>query len=191
MLPLFILLAIGCDDMGRNAAKVFPVLEKIDEDLAQPSIDCEPPYPTPTPRANGIVGNITCGSVIEGNTANGTKLLGDDFYQSAFCTPERSQYDASPELIYRLEVPSDLEAEVTLISDCADLDLVGISWAEERVPKPEHGRSISQCDMDTTRKGGKLRLNAVGKDWYYLVGVDGKGGQTANFRLSVKCYTFR
>lgn len=191
MLPLLLVLATGCDDFGRNAAKVFPILEKVDEDLAEPSIACDPPYPTPSPRNNGIVASLECGAVVEGNTANGSKLWGDDFYQKAFCTPERNQYDSSPEIIYRLHVPSDLEAEVKLISDCADLDLVGVSWQEESVPKPEHARRINQCDMDTTRKGGSLRLNAVGRDWYYLVGIDGKAGVTANYRLSVKCYSFR
>ncbi len=191
MLPLIVLLATGCDDLGRNAAKVFPVLEKVNEDYAEPSIDCDPAYPTPSPRSNGIVGTLTCGSVIEGNTSGGTKLWGEDFYQAAHCSVERDQWEQAPELIYRLNVPADLEAEVKLVSDCVDLDLVGVSWADDRIPKPEHGRSISQCDMDISRKGGKLRLNAVGKDWVYLVGVDGKGGVSGNFRLSVKCYTFR
>lgn len=191
MLPLILMLATGCDELGRNAAKVFPVLEKVDEDYAAPSIDCKHPYPTPSPRSNGIVGTLECGSVVEGNTADGSRLLGDNFYQGAFCTPERNQYDNSPEIIYRLHVPADLEAEVKLISDCVDLDLVGISWQEESVPRVEHKGRINQCDMDIGRKGGKLRLNAVGKDWYYLVGIDGKAGVTGNYRLSVKCYTFR
>lgn len=183
-------LLAGCDDLGRNAAKVFPVLEKVDEDLAEPSVPCEPPFSSPAAR-NGIIADLTCGSVVEGNNTTGSKLWGDDFYQAAFCTPERNQYDNAPEDIYRLKVPSDYEAEVTLVTDCAELDLVGVSWQERSVPQAAHKGSINQCDMDTTRKGGRLRLNAVGKDWYYLVGVDGKGGAMGNYRLKVKCYTFR
>ena len=188
---LSLLVLLGCDELGRNAAKVFPVLEKVDEDYAEPSIACEPPFATPSPRSNGIVADIECGAVIEGNTSTGTRLWGDDFYQDAFCTVDRSQYDNSPELIYRLHVPADLEAEVRLISDCVDLDVVGVSWQEKSVPRVEHRGAINQCDMDIGRKGGKLLLNAVGKDWYYLVGIDGKNGATGNFRLSVKCHTFR
>lgn len=184
------LLGTGCDDLGRNAAKVFPVLEKVNEDYADPNVPCDPSFSSPSSR-EGIAGEITCDSVIEGNNSTGTHLWGDSFYQDAFCTVERNRYDNAPEDIYRLKVPSDLEAEVKLVSDCADLDLVGVSWQERSIPRAEHHGAISQCDMDVGRKGGKLRLNAVGKDWYYLVGVDGKDGATGNYRLSVRCYTFR
>ncbi|NOY25050.1 MAG: hypothetical protein GXP62_04170 [Oligoflexia bacterium] len=183
-------LLAACDDLGRNAAKIFPFLEKVDEDLAEPTVVCDPPFSSPTPR-NGIVADIGCGSVVEGNNSTGSRVWGDSFYQTVFCTPQRNQYDNSPEDIYRLKVPSDYEAEVTLVSDCVDLDLVGVSWQERSIPGAEHRGAISQCDMDTSRKGGKLRLNAVGRDWYYLVGIDGKGGATGNYRLKVKCYTFR
>ncbi|MCK6503129.1 hypothetical protein L6R53_07000 [Myxococcota bacterium] len=183
-------LALSCDELGRNAAKVFPVLEKVDEDYAEPSIPCDPPFQSPTAR-NGIVADITCDSEVEGNNATGTRLWGDTFYQKAFCTPERNQWDNGPEDIYRLKVPADLEATVTMVTDCAELDLVGVSWQERSVPRTEHHSAINQCDMDIGRKGGKLRLNAVGKDWYYLVGVDGRNGETGNYRLKVKCTTFR
>ncbi|MCB9777291.1 MAG: hypothetical protein H6742_01840 [Alphaproteobacteria bacterium] len=191
MLPLLILTLAGCDELGRNAAKVVPALEKVNDDYAEPTMECEPALTAPTSR-NGLHGKLTCGSSIEGGTQGGSRKWGDDFYQKAFCAPARQNYDNSPEVVYELMVPADLEAEVRLVSDCVDLDLVGVAWGDEsRLPEAAHGRSIAQCDMDTGRKGGKLRLNAVGKDTRYLVGVDGKNGATGNYRISVKCYTFR
>lgn len=189
MIPLLLGL-LACDEVGRDMAKAFPIMEKLDEEFAEPAYPCDPPFQSPSAR-DGIVGELQCGSEVQGNNAGGSTLWGDTFYQKAMCTPAREQYDSSPEDIWRLNIPADLEAEVTLISDCADLDLVGVSWQDDSIPKTEHHIRINQCDMDVGRRGGKLRLNAVGKDWTYLVGVDGKGGQTGNYKLRVRCYTFR
>jgi hypothetical protein len=45
--------------------------------------------------------------------------------------------------------------------------------------------------MSTKRGGGTIRITSVDKPESHLIIVDGKKGVTGNFRLSVKCTTYR
>ena len=152
-------------------------------------LSCGDPRPAPT--HGGITGSLTCGGTVEGTTEGGSNSFGDRFYQSAFCTPARQHYDDSPEAIYRLEVPADIEAKVTLDSPCADLDLAAISWIGDTLPTDAQTNRVRECEMDTHAGGGSIKLTTVDKAQPYLVVVDGKDGEAAAFRLTVSCRTYR
>ncbi len=151
-------------------------------------LSCEGDLPTPEGDA---VGSISCGGSVEGSSRKGGMRWGDDFYQHAFCTTSRNHYDDAPDVLYRLELPADTKAEITLDSPCADLDLVSVAWKLDGVPDVQHVNRIAECEMDTHGGGGKLTLTTVTKAQTFLVGVDGKNGDEGNFRISVSCGTYR
>jgi len=190
------LITLGCGNCGlnagRKAAKVVPALEKVNEDYATEPVDCGEDYPTPTPRNNGIMGTIECGGEVEGNNRKGNMNWGDDFYQKAFCTPQRNDYEDSPEAVYELIVPANVQAEVQLTTDCVDLDLVSVGWQDTKdVPLLKHHNRIRECEFDDKPGSGHLTLLTVDRAQRFLIGVDGKYGEVGNFRLSVKCSTYR
>ncbi|MCB9777290.1 MAG: hypothetical protein H6742_01835 [Alphaproteobacteria bacterium] len=150
---------------------------------------CDPPIATPSP-TNGVVGSLTCGGSVEGWTGAGEMTWGDDFYQRAFCTPRRSDYDGSPEVVYELLLEADVQADIKLTSPCTDLDLVAVAW-QVGIPGLEHTGRIAECEMDAKTGDGKIRLTTVSKPQRYLVAVDGKEGNEGNFRLDVQCSTYR
>lgn len=183
------ILACSTTNCGRKATKVVPALEKVNPEFATEPIECDPPYRTPAP-IGCSQGTLTCGSSVEGATRGSKSRWGDDFYQAKFCTPQRHDYDYSPEAVYTLDVPADIMADVYLTSDCADLDVVAMAWPDtDRCPTSSH--AISECEMDTKRGGGKVRMTTVNNPQTYLLVVDGKKGAEGNFRLTVKCSTYR
>ena len=192
-LPLASLLLTSCsmDSCGRGAATLVPLVGKLNPAYDVPAIDCGEPYPT-RPMTGCMIELLECGSVVEDNTAaNSHKQWGDLFYDQQKCTGQKANYDASPEAVYKLIVPPNRLAEIRLDSDCADLDLVGVSWKDEnQCPHKDH-TSIPQCDMDVSPGGGTLRLTATDRPVHYLIGVDGKNGASGNFRLSVNCFLGR
>ena len=152
-------------------------------------VACEGELPTPT---GEVVATLACGERVSGSSGKGARRLGDDFYQQAFCSPRRSRYDDAPEVIYRLELPPDTKAELSLESPCADLDLFAVAWQLPGVPGLEHVGRIRECEMDTrTGDGGKLTLTSVARPEVFLVGVDGKDGAEANYAISVSCGGYR
>jgi hypothetical protein len=185
-------LALGCSDScGKKAAKVVPVLEKVNPDYGEPELACEPAFATPSPTGCAIQ-TLTCGDQVEGNTSAGRFNWGDDFYQKAFCTPQRHDYDDSPESIYMLKIPGDVQADVRLESPCADLDLVAVGWSDAQVcPTIAHTIRIVECEMGTASGSDTVRMTTVNKGQSFLIGVDGKNGATGNYRLTVKCSTYR
>lgn len=191
-----LLFSLGCGNCGlnagRKAAKVVPALEKVNEDFATEPVDCGEDWSSPTPRNNGIMGKIECGGELEGNNRNGNMIWGDDFYQKAFCTPQRNDYEDSPEAVYELIVPANVQADVYLDTDCTDLDLVSVGWQDTKdVPTVKHHNRIRECEFDDKKGSGKITLTTVDRAQRFLVGVDGKYGEVGNFRLRVKCQTYR
>lgn len=181
----------GVREVQRQAAKVVPSLKTVSEELNREPIQCDTEIPTPSPKGCTIQ-TITCGSVVEGSTATMDRRWGDDFYNKAFCTPYRHNYDEAPEAVYRLEMPPNIQADVYLDSDCADLDVISMSWEEtSRCPTLDHVGRLRECEMDTKKGGGKIRMTTVDDPQVYVVAVDGQQGQTGNFRLTVKCSTYR
>lgn len=186
LMPL-VMLTMSCDFVGRTMAKFIPALEKTNEDWAPPQMDCESNIPTRSP-TRCVAGKIRCGDIIEGHSAAGKKRWDDAFYRGAKCVPASHGYTAAPEMTYRLKLEPHTDAVVTLVSDCADLDLFGFRWEEKgSCPTNKHYQRIGECEMDDTKRGGKIKLNSVMKPATYLIGVDGKKGAVGNYRLSVEC----
>ncbi len=188
---LSLLLLSGCSDLGPTLARVVPALEVLDPELAAEPVECDPPIPTPSPNRTGVVGTLSCGDVVEGNTSVGNSIWNDQFYvHSAYCTPAVHYYDQAPEVIYRLQVPPNNEATVRLDSNCVDLDVSMVAWQDQQtVPNDKH--SIAECQMDDSSGSGTVLGTAVDKPYTYLVGVDGKKGAVGNYRLTVTCRIYR
>ena len=180
------------NEVKRQVAKVVPAVQAVGGGGVQhEEIQCDTPIETRTPKGCTIE-TITCGSVVEGNNRVGQRNWGDDFYQKAFCTPNRYDYDDGPEAVYRLEMPPNIQADVRLDSDCEDLDVISMSWTDtSRCPGMQHVGSIRECEMDTHTGGGSIRMTTVDNPQVYVVAVDGKHGVTGNFRLTVECSTYR
>lgn len=149
---------------------------------------CDPALPTPA--TNGCVaGTISCGQTIEGSTADAPLRFGDDFYVYHFCTPQRHDYDDSPDLAYMLTVPGDKKATISVTSDCADLDVSAMTWEEPgRCPRAE-GRRLNECEMRP--KHNETVVATVTHPQTYMVVVDGRNGSAGNFSLTVQCDDYR
>jgi len=187
----------GCDSLGWFATKAVPTLEEVRPSWANP-VDCDANrVPTVSSKRKCFQQRISCGVnsdpiIIEGTTKGGEKLLGDEFYQSAKCTPSRTYFFRnSPEAIYQLRVDADTKAEIQLDSNCADLDPFAISWTDSKCPTKAHASMIRECEMDNDLADGRLVLTTVSKPQTYLIGVDGKEGAAGNFRLTIKCSAYR
>ena len=194
ILLLFAILGCGNNSVReatRQVAKVVPAVEQVTQEITREKVQCDTPIKTPSPRGCTIE-TLTCGSVVEGNNTGMARHFSDQFYVSAFCTPYRHYYEEAGEAVYRLEVPANIQVDVTLESDCADLDVFSMSWADtSSCPNLGHTGRIRECEMDEHPGGGHIRMTTVDKPQVYTVGVDGKQGQTGNFRLTVKCSTYR
>ena len=195
-MSLLLLSLWGCgnnsvQEATRQVAKVVPALETVSTELTREKMQCDTPIKTATPRGCSIQ-TITCGSVVEGNNPGMARHFGDSFYVAAFCTPQRHYYEESGEAVYRLEIPANIQADVKLESDCADLDVVSFTWDEtDRCPTEDHSSRLLPCEMDTDSGGGSIRMTSVDKPEIYVVAVDGKQGASGNYRLTVTCATYR
>lgn len=180
----------GLVDCGRTVNKVIPAVREIDPEFNTEPVDCDEDFPKPTPRGCSIQ-NITCGSVIEANNDNDFFHFDGDFYVSKACTVERNGYDKGPDSPYFLELPANTWADITLASDCADLDIFSATWDRpNQCPTPSH-TNINQCEGDVSRRGGKITITTVGNPESHLVWVDGKFGATGNYRMEVHCRQYR
>jgi hypothetical protein len=183
------LLACGGSSCGRNVAKVVPAVGAANPEYTVEPVDCDPPITLPA--AQGCSQKtITCGDTVAGNNATGRYHFEDDFYTGKFCSPERHDYENSPEAVFLLNIPGDVQADVTMVSDCEDLDLASVQW-NDRTRCPTINHTTGPCEMSTKRGGGTIRITSVDKPESHLIIVDGKKGVTGNFRLSVKCTTYR
>lgn len=191
LLFLVAICSISCDRLGPLAAKFIPPLEAMNEEWAAKQMECAPPIATPAVH-NCVVGRLSCGDTVEGYSGAGKARYGDRFFVGAKCTPMRQDYELAPEVNYRLKLPPDTEATVELISDCGDLDLYAFRWEHKSAcPTAKHYDRILECEMDTTPRGGRVKLTSIQKPVNYLVGVDGKKGAIGNYRLSVQCRKYR
>ncbi len=183
------ILACSGTNCGRAVYTLIPAVEKLDPEFGTEPVPCDADFPTPAPRGCAMT-EIHCGETLEGNTSYGKANFGDDFYRAAFCTVEANQYQLATEAIYTLTVPGNDMAEIHLASDCAELDVVAVAWAEDdRCPTASH--RIVECEMDVSSRGGSVQVATVDRAQTYLIAVDGKQGAVGNFRLSVDCWNYR
>lgn len=188
---LFIFGLLSCDSIGYVATKAIPPLENLNPSWAFDPIDCDERRPAPLPARGCVMHKVKCGDVIEGTTTGGKSNFGDKFYQKAFCTPKREDYEDSPEAVYMLTVPGDIQADIRLDTNCAELDPFAIRWDSRDCPDVLHARSIPQCEFNDYPGGGYLTITTVERPETYLIGVDGKQGDHGNFRLAIECSTYR
>ncbi len=186
-----VVLACSGTDIGRTINEVVPSVREVDPEFATEKVPCDEPFSTPAPKGCAMA-TLSCGDQVQGNNAFGEQNYDDAFYVGKFCGPQRHQYEEAPEAIYLLEVPGNVQADVTLSSDCVDLDIASISVppdATNRCPTLSH--AVQVCEMDQGRGGGSVRITTVDRAETHLIVVDGKKGVTGNFRLRVDCRTYR
>ena len=191
---IFLLTLFACDNACHTATKMVPALERIDPSWGADPVDCEIDHAPPDPSfPNSCVHKVvTCNTSFEATTIGGKTHFDDDFYQKGYCTPQRNDYEESPEAIYQLHVEPNTQVDLRLDANCGDLDLVAMSWEDARCPGPQHATTIQkECEMDTKAGGGNLRLTTVKNPQTYLIAVDGKDGAAGNFRLTIKCRSYR
>ena len=154
------------------------------------SLECDTKIETPAP-TGCVTAEISCGETVEGNSrSGGSSRFDDSFYLAQYCSPERHQYGDAAESTYWLELPPNTQADVTLTSDCTDLDLASAQWNQPNTcPDPSH--SARPCEMDTSKGGGTIRITTVQRPETHLLIVDGKKGKEGNYRISVKCGPYR
>lgn len=130
---------------------------------------------------------LGCGDVVEATNEGGESgFVGED-WESWFCTPNLDRWDyESPERVYSMFIPADTTATFDFETPCADLDLFVVYWQDED-SCPGSGSSIRECEtVDEEGNGGHVSVWSDVGAWY-VVAVDGRGGETGNFRLSVDC----
>jgi len=188
-LILWILGLLACDEMGHMAAKAVPALEKVDPSWGAPRVDCDAIRITQKPIRGCVSETIKCGDIIDSTTQGGGMFFGDDFFQHGQCTPQRNDYELSPEAIYQLRLQPNVKAVIRLDSNCADLDPFAVAWTGSKCPNADS--TIRECEFDDKAGGGTITITTVENPQVYLVGVDGKYGAAANFRLTVECSLYR
>jgi hypothetical protein len=188
---MFVLSLFGCESIGYVATKAIPPLELINPSWAVDPVDCDESRNAPLPARGCVLQKVQCGDVIEGTTTGGISNFDDDFYQEAFCTPRREDYEDSPEAVYMLTVPGDIRADIRLDTNCAELDIFAIRWDRKDCPTRKHTRSIPQCEFNDKPGGGYLTITTVERPETYLIGADGKNGAHGNFRMAIECSTYR
>lgn len=147
--------------------------------------------PIDTPRAKGCtIGKLSCGDVIEANNQEQTNQFDDDFVVGKYCAPQRNDYGDGPDARWMLEIPENTQADITLTSECVDLDLFSVRWASA-TKCPTAGVSTGECEGSTKTGEDHVRITSVSRAENHLVWVDGKSGVTGNFRLEIKCKNYR
>lgn len=142
------------------------------------------------PAADCAVAVIGCGATVEGSNAGQGKRFDDAFTTAKYCTPQRHHYGDSPEAIWALDVPENTKVDVVLRTECADLDLFSIRWAEAS-SCPSAGSQTGECEASTRKGDDTVRITTVDRAERHLVWVDGKDGAIGNFKLEVRCGEYR
>ena len=183
-----LLLLGGCDTLGPFAAKFVPIMERMNEEWEPIDMDCDSTYPSRRPKSC-ISKTLKCGSEIEGNTKVGRTKWGDEFYVAATCMSMHRQYDAAPEVAYKITLPERTTAKAKLVSDCVDLDVFAMRWNDKDLecPGPQHARRVGECQVDATPRGGSVTMTSVNKPETYIIVIDGKKAAEGNYRLKIEC----
>jgi hypothetical protein len=181
---LGILLALACGGARDVAYQAQQAVIDVKETVTEPDMPCDKVVSAAAP-ISCVSGRIECGQTIEGTTEGGDSRWDDDFYAAKFCIPALDGHPG-PERVYVLEAPAQAGVDVKLVSDCVDLDIIGLRFNYNGTcPGMDH--AIPQCEGDDHRGGGRIHIETFDRREQWLIGVDGKGGATGTFRLSVEC----
>ncbi len=180
----FLVVVLGCSGARDVATTARQVAVETKEVITEPEMPCDKQVDN-SPPISCISGRLTCGQIIEGTTEGGDSEWGDIFYAEKFCIPALDGHQG-PERVYVFEAPAQASVAVKLVSECADLDILGLRYQYTGVC-PDRGSAIPQCEGDNHRGGGKIMIETFDRPETWLIAVDGKGGATGTFRLKVEC----
>lgn len=147
---------------------------------APPGVRCDEPIAQDV-APDGTAGVLACGGWVLGGTAGGIGRFDEAFYRDADCAGIRRH--GGNERIYRLDVPSDQRAVVSLDSPCGALDLVALRSEQF----PTSADAVEACEAGSGSGGGRS-VELWGEDaatWYVV--VQGHAAEEHNFSLSVAC----
>lgn len=184
VLTLLALLALACTGVQEAAREVTERASGVAGAVTGPGLDCDAERSIAAP-VGCLSGEIVCGQTIEGTTEGGESNWDEPFYQKKYCFTKDDDH-TGPERVYLLRIPEYTRAQLTLESNCADLDLITMAWQYDG-SCPGMGHSINECDADIDRGGADLIVDVFQNGRTYLVAVDGKHAATGAFRLSVAC----
>ena len=129
---------------------------------------------------------IACGQTIRGHTRGGVNRYDTRFHEQFQCWPATRNKDSGDERVYRLEMPADTRAYVTLDTPCADLDATMIKLQTNECPKSNS--LIRQCHSlpkdGTTREVMYVEWDKPSVWW---IVVEGRSEEEGAFALSVQC----
>ncbi len=180
----FIGIVLGCAQVDTYKQKAVSLAEQARRKATTPPMPCDAKVPD-DPATSCVTGKLWCGATVEGTTLGGHHDWDGDFYNAKFCTPGGDY--SGPERVYALDVPEYTSAIVELQSDCVDLDLFAFAftWSSGDCPGMDH--NIPNCDSNVASGGGEIELQTFQNPGAYLIGVDGKNGESGTFRLTVRC----
>ena len=210
---VFVGLILACSgELGHRAGQLFPFLKKSHPELQYPPVDCDAELEAPPDRdtektcishtpfeqlddegESKPARTLRCGDQIEGTTVGAPKALGDSFYGELQLSPFGEGYDQSGEAVYELIVEKDVQAQITLVSPCADLDLFAFRYKKGTEQCPNTSRPVGETERSITPSAvEQIQVTTPGKKGTFLVIIDGKrdpdgGGQHGNYRLEVRC----
>jgi hypothetical protein len=155
--------------------------------VSRDNIDCDDDSRASRPLSSDcITAEVKCGQAILGHTAGGSSVWDDTFYRSKFCAPADEGTYLGRERIYWLDSPTEVEVQVELKSPCEDLDLFLVTWSDPNVC-PTANNSVSSCEADTSRGGGRVISQNINHGYTYLIGVESRDGKDAPFEIEVRC----
>lgn len=180
--------SVGSGRTDTGAADTGAIDTDADTDTEVDTALCGETFSTAAPGGPScFTETLSCGDVVEATNDGGDSTYVGEDWESWYCTPNLDRWEyASPERVYSMFIPARTTATFRFESPCADLDLFVLYWQEEDTC-PGSGTSITDCEtVDDEGSGGETSV------WSddgarYVVAVDGRGGETGNFRISVDC----
>jgi hypothetical protein len=176
--------ALACGGARDVATQAKQTAVDVGQRVTEPAMPCDKPVNAAAP-ISCVSGRIECGQTIESTTEGGESNWDDDFYAAKFCIPALDGHPG-PERVYVLDAPAQAGVDVRLVSDCVDLDLIGVRFGYTGTC-PGVGHAVPQCEGDDHRGGGRIHIETFDRSEQWLIGVDGKAGATGTFRLYVEC----
>ena len=151
-------------------------------------LTCDETFSTAPPGGpDCYTATLDCGETVQGTTEGGDSTFVGEDWESWYCTPNLDRHDyGGPERVYTMFVPEGVTAYFDLETPCADLDLMVLYWQDEDVC-PTSASNIRECEAGDGE--GDTDDASVWSDVgaQYLVVVDAKDGETANYELTVTC----
>lgn len=181
---LGVMLALSCGSVRDVARQAENAAVAAAEYATTPAMACDAEVPQDPP-VGCLSGTLRCGDTIEGTTVGGESRWDDSFYAGKFCFPAFWGH-GGPERAYLFQAPAHTGVTIRLQSDCADLDLIAVSYGYSGTC-PDLDHAVGACEGDDKSGGGRVYIESLQRGATWVIGVDGKGGEVGPFRLKVDC----